>query len=309
VEEHRPSTVVLNDRFPLSVIILTRDEEVNIADCLASVAWADDAIVVDSGSKDRTLELARQARADVRIFSHPFQDFGDQRNWALDHAAPRHPWVLFLDADERCTPACAEAIRRAVSQPEGKVGFYLTCRNFFLGRWIKRCTLYPSWQLRLLKLGCVRYRKEGHGQREVTDGPLGYIRQPYDHFGFSKGVSDWIARHNAYSTNEVELIEQLRREPLRLGDLFKEPIQRRRCLKRLAARTGFRSVLRFLYLYCLRAGFLDGAPGLMFCLLRAAHEMHITVKLAEKRACGQSRGTQTLSSCGPVSHSTSGVSQ
>lgn len=276
------------ERFPISVIILTHNEEVNIVDCLATLDWVDDVIIVDSGSKDRTIELARQARPDVRVFEHPFQDFGDQRNWALDCTAPRHPWVLFLDADERCTPDCAEEIRRAVERPEGKVGFYLTCRNLFLGRWIKRCSLYPSWQLRLLKQGFVRYRKEGHGQREVTDGPLGYIAQPYDHFGFSKGVADWIARHNAYSTNEVELIEQLRQEPLRLGDLFSESVRRRRCLKRLAARVGFRPVLRFLYLYFLRAGFLDGKPGLMFCLLRTAHEMHITVKLAEKRASERS---------------------
>lgn len=272
------------ERFPLSVIILTHNEEINIADCLAALDWVDDVIVVDSGSEDRTIELAQRTRPDVRVFHHPFQDFGDQRNWALDFTSPRHPWVLFLDADERCVPNCAAAIRQAVLRPEDKVGFFLTCRNFFLGRWIKRCTLYPSWQLRLLKRGCVRYRKEGHGQREVTDGPLGYIAEPYDHFGFSKGVADWIARHNTYSSNEVELIEQLRQEPLGLRDLFNDAVRRRRCLKRLAARIGFRPVLRFLYLYIFRAGFLDGMPGLLFCLLRTAHEIHITVKLAEKRA-------------------------
>ena len=271
--------------FPVSVIILTHNEEENVAECLRSLAWAEDVIVVDSLSTDRTLDVGVQARPDVRIFSHPFQDFGDQRNWAIDHTAPRHGWILFLDADERCDPACIEAIQAAVRDPGDKIGFYLTCRNWFLGRWIKRCTLYPSWQLRLFKNGTVRFRKEGHGQREVTDRPLGYIRQPYDHYGFSKGVAEWIARHNAYSTNEVELIQRLRREPVQLSRLFaRDAVRRRRCLKRLAARVGFRPLFRFLYLYLLRGGFLDGRAGLLFCLLRAAHEIHITVKLAEQRA-------------------------
>ncbi len=275
----------LTQRAPLSVIILTLNEELNIRACLDSVAWADDVLVVDSSSADRTVEYAQAARPDVRVAKHPFQDFGDQRNWALDHGAPRHEWILFLDADERCTPACAAAIRDAIRDPRVNVGFFLTCRNFFLGRWIRHCTLYPSWQLRLLRAGRVRYRKEGHGQREVTDGPLGYVREPYDHFGFSKGIEHWIERHNAYSTNEVELIRQLRREPLAPADLFKpDPVARRRCLKRIAARVGCRPVLRFLYMYGLRGGFLDGYPGFVFCQLRVAHEIAITAKLAEAAA-------------------------
>ena len=151
---------------PITIVILTFNETVNIADCLNSVAWADDVIVVDSGSTDDTVALARRVRLDVRVFEHPFQDFGDQRNWALDNTNPKNEWILFLDADERITSACAEAIQNAIRNPEDQVGFFLSCRNFFLGKWIKHCSLYPSWQLRLLKKGQVRYRKEGHGQRE-----------------------------------------------------------------------------------------------------------------------------------------------
>lgn len=279
-----------SQRAPVSIVILTMNEELNIRACLETVAWADDVVLVDSGSRDRTVELARQARPDVRVLEHPFLDFGDQRNWALDHAELRHDWVLFLDADERCTPACASAIGDAIRGPGDQSGFFLTCRNFFLGRWIKRCTFYPSWQLRLLRKGLVRYRKEGHGQREVTDGPLGYIREPYDHYGFSNGIEHWIARHNKYSTNEVELIQQLRLQPLQLKDLFSaDPVARRRGLKRLAARVGCRPLARFLYMYIFRAGFLDGYPGLVFCMLRVAHEIHITAKLAEARASQPTR--------------------
>lgn len=269
----------------VSVIILTGNEELNIAGCLASLDWADDVIVVDSFSRDETLNRARRARPNVRIFQNAFMDFGQQRNWALDETSPLHEWILFLDADERCTPAFIEALRAAVADPGDQVGFFLCYRNMFLGRWIKRSTFYPSWQLRLLRRGAVRYQKEGHGQREVTSGPLGYIRAPYDHFGFSKGVADWIARHNQYSTHEIELILQLRREPLRLTDLFRrDPVVRRRCLKRVAARIPLRPVTRFLYSYIFRGGFLDGRAGWHYCLLRASHEIHVEAKLAELAA-------------------------
>ena len=132
------ATSAREERFPVSAIILTHNEEKNIAECLRSLDWAEDVIVVDSHSMDGTLDVGVQVRPDVRIFSHPFQDFGDQRNWAIDHTAPRHEWILFLDADERCDAACTEAVQAAVRDPGDKVGFYLTCRNWFLGRWIRR---------------------------------------------------------------------------------------------------------------------------------------------------------------------------
>lgn len=276
------------ERAPLSAIILTFNEVQNIGPCLQSLDWADDVVLIDSGSTDGTVEAARHVRPDVRVFTNPFEDFGQQRNFALDHAGPLHDWILFLDADERCDAAFADAVRKSIADPAGNVGFYLCYRNYFLGRWIKRCTMFPSWQLRLLKLGQVRYRKEGHGQRELTEGPLDYIHAPYDHYGFSKGIADWVARHNHYSTNEVELITNLRAEPLRLRDvLSRDAVSRRRALKRLAAKVGFRPLARFVYLYFLRLGFLDGRAGLHFCLLRMAHEIHITVKLAEAEADSQ----------------------
>jgi glycosyltransferase involved in cell wall biosynthesis len=277
---------------PVSVIVLTQDEQANISACLESVAWAEDVIVVDSGSRDGTIGRAKAVRSDVRVFEHPFQNFGDQRNWALDQAQPRHEWILFVDADERITPACAEEIRKAVATPGDRVGFFLAPRNLFLGRWLKHCTFYPSWQLRLLKRGQVRFQKEGHGQREVTEGPLGYIREPYDHYPFSKGVQEWIARHSVYSTNEVELILRLRAEPLAWADLWSgDSVRRRRYLKRLAARVPalLRPFLRFFYTYVLRGGFLDGRAGWVFCRLRLSHEIHLGVKLHEAAAAHRRR--------------------
>jgi Glycosyltransferases involved in cell wall biogenesis len=267
---------------PVTVIILTRNEAVNIAACIDSLSVFGEIVIVDSGSTDQTREILRGAYPHIRVLEHPFKDFGQQRNWALDHVKPAHSWILFFDADERCTPAFADAIASAVSEPGGNVGFFLCYRNMFLGQWIKRCTMYPTWQLRLLMAGRVRYQKDGHGQREVIDGRAGYIGVPYDHFGFNKGISEWIARHNEYSTNEVELLESLRGAPLRLFDAFaRDRVQRHRALKRLGAHAPLRPVVRFLHLYVIRGGCLDGRAGLLYCGLQFAHELHILAKGSE----------------------------
>lgn len=275
---------MVESAIPVTAIVLTMNEARNIGDCLRALARVEDVVVVDSGSTDETLHLARRARDDVRIFTHPFQDFGDQRNWALDHVEPRHEWVLFVDADEFCNEELLDEIAAFVAAPGDRVGGFIAGRNYFLGRWLRYSTFYPSYQLRLLRLGQVRYRKEGHGQREVSDGPLHYFRSNWRHEGFSQGVFHWIERHNRYSSEETELILRLRAEPLVWSELLAgDPIVRRRAGKRLGAKLPFRPLTRFLYTYVFKRGFLDGMPGLMYCLLRVAHDIHIVVKLRERR--------------------------
>jgi glycosyltransferase involved in cell wall biosynthesis len=267
---------------PISAIVLTMNEEANIGRCLQNLARVDDVIVVDSGSTDNTRTLAREVRPNVRIFEHRFKDFGDQRNWALDNTSPRNSWILFIDADEYCTTELLEEIEVFITSPGKFCGGFIAGKNYFLGRWLKRATMYPSYQLRLLRMGEIYYRKEGHGQKEVTNGPLHYFKESWRHEAFSKGVSEWLARHNRYSTDEVELILRLRSEPFKpVQSLSRDPISRRRALKRLGARLPFRPIVRFLYVYILRRGFLDGYPGFLYCLLRIAHDIHIMAKLAE----------------------------
>jgi glycosyltransferase involved in cell wall biosynthesis len=269
---------------PVTGIILTFNEEVNIRPCLKGLRRLDDIIIVDSGSTDGTLDLAREVRPDVRIFEHPFKDFGEQRNWALDHTGPRHEWLLFVDADEYATPEIIAEIESFVADPAGKVGGFIAGKNYFLGRWLKHTMMYPSYQLRLLKHGAVRFQKEGHGQREVTDGALHYLRESWRHEPFSKGTSEWIARHNRYSTEEAGLLARLRSEPIVWTDLFNaDPILRRRELKRAGARMPLRPLVHFLYRYLLRGGFLDGYPGLLYCLLLASNDLHVSCKIAQER--------------------------
>ncbi len=290
------SDIGTGPRLPLSAIVLTLDEATNIAACLAALERVEDVVLVDSGSTDDTVALAVEARSDVRIFTHPFADFGAQRNWALDHVAPRHPWVLFVDADEFCTPELLDEIADFIADPGTMVGAFIAGRNYFLGRWLKYSTMYPSYQLRLLRLGAVRFRKEGHGQAEVTEGTLHYLRNGWRHEGFSQGVFHWIARHNRYSSAETELIERLRSEPLVWSELLsRDPIVRRRAGKRLGAKLPLRPLTRFLYTYFFRRGFLDGIPGLMYCLLRVAHDIHIVVKLREARYLASQGGGERRS--------------
>lgn len=278
------SQVSSTTRIPLTAIILSLNEEANISACASALARAGDLVLVDSHSTDGTVERARTARPDVRIFFHPFKDFVEQRNWALDYTSPKFPWVLFVDADEFCSPTLLDEISEFISNSGDHVGGYVAGKNYFLGRWLKHTTYYPSYQLRLLRLGEVRFRKEGHGQRETTDGPFVYFREGWRHEGFSQGVSHWIARHNRYSSEETELLVRLRNEKMSLRELVSsDPIVRRRSAKRLGAKLPFRPLTRFVYTYVLRRGFMDGIPGLMYCLLRVAHDIHIVVKLYELR--------------------------
>lgn len=274
----------------VSAIILTYNEKENIASCLQSLDWVDDVILVDSRSEDETVAIARKIRPDVRIYQNGFEDFGQQRNWALDCTSPKNPWVLFLDADEEATPIFRDAILAVTSKQDACVGYYLTYRNMFLGRWLKYSTFYPSWQLRLLQQGQVRFRREGHGQREVTDGPLGYVREPYNHFPFRKGLTHWLARHNHYSCTESLLLDRLREEPLALRDLFsRDSLIRRRCAKRLGAHVWCRPAIRFLYTYVFRRGFMDGVPGFIFCRLMAQYEFQLWAKMKEAKYVSDTR--------------------
>lgn len=269
---------------PVTVIILTYNEEINIARCVQALEHFSEVIVVDSGSSDATCRILAEEFPQVRLLTHHFEDFGQQRNWAIDHSDPKHEWILFVDADEFMDPPLAEEIRAFVDAPGPAVGAFIAGRSYFLGAWIRRSTYFPTYQLRLLKSGSVRYERAGHGQQEVTEGEVVYLKQTWRHEAFSKGVEDWISRHNRYSTTEIDLIVHLRSEPIsfkRLG--LGKPVQKRRELKKIGARIPCRALGTFVYGYFWRRGFMDGLRGLQYNLLRFAHEIHVEIKLSEAK--------------------------
>jgi glycosyltransferase involved in cell wall biosynthesis len=133
---------------PLSVLVPTLDEEVNLPECLASLAWADQVIVVDSFSHDRTIAIAREFGA--HVVQHEFENYSRQKNWALETLPFRHEWVLIVDADERVTPELRAEIEAVLAAPEW-AGYYVNRRFIFLGTWIRHAGWYPSWNLRLFR--------------------------------------------------------------------------------------------------------------------------------------------------------------
>lgn len=270
-------------RAPVSVVILTLNEEQNIAACLGSCAWCDDVHVLDSGSTDRTGAIAGELGAGVHV--HPFESFGKQRNWAIDHIPLKHDWVFHLDADERFTPELVREIDGVLRGEPELSGFYVPSKLMFMGRWLRRAGGFPTYQMRLFHRARTRFIDYGHGQREEPGKAIGTLRQPYLHYSFSKGLADWIDKHNRYSTQEAREIVRILGERGGEGKgpgPFGSAVQRRRWLKeRVYPRLPARWVLRFCWLYFVKLGFLDGRAGLRFCQLYAAYELFIGLKVRE----------------------------
>ena len=264
-----------------SIYILTHNEEIDIAACIESALLSDDVIVVDSLSDDRTIEIA--SRYPVRVVQHAFESHGKQRTWMLRSVLAKHEWVYILEADERMTPALFEECLTAIQQP-AHVGYYVAERVMFMGHWIRYSTQYPRYQLRLFDKHKVWFSDYGHTEREVVEGSTGFLTETYPHYTCSKGMSRWIDKHNHYSTNEaIETVHQLDQGKIQWREVWfgQSEVDRRRALKDLSLRMPFRPIVRFLYMYFLLGGILDGRAGFAWCTLQAFYEYLILLKVWE----------------------------
>ena len=266
----------------VSILILTLNEEINLAQCIESCAWSDDIVVFDSMSKDGTLLVAQEKG--VRLIQRPFDNYAAQRNAALTSVDYKHPWVLMVDADERVTPELAREIATAVNSVSSDVAmFRMRRKDFFLGKWLRRSSGYPTWFGRLVRLGHVRVEREVN-EEYIADGRIQHLRAHLHHYPFNNGIAYWFERHNRYSTMEAAAKLGVRNEPIEMRALFRgEPIARRRALKQLLYRLPLRPLIIFLYLYVFRLGILDGLAGFHFSRMRAAYEMLIDLKVIEAR--------------------------
>ncbi len=283
---------------PVSVIIPVRNEELNLPACLASVAFAAEVWVVDSGSSDRTVEIAKASGARVVQFDY-HGGYPKKKNWALENLPLSHEWVLLLDADERVTPALEVEIGAVLTRPDSD-GYYINRRLIFLGRWIRHCGWYPSWNMRLFRHARGRYERLESGEVEnagdvevhehvVLDGRAGYLKHDLLHEDF-KSVYHFVERHNRYSNWEARvyhnfvhgIADGIEGGRQLKASFFGGPLERKRMIKRLWARLPFRPLWRFLWMYLVRLGFLDGRPGLIFCMLMTMHEAVISAKLYEQ---------------------------
>jgi glycosyltransferase involved in cell wall biosynthesis len=260
------------------------NEQRNLPRCLDSLSWCDDIALVDSGSTDQTVEIARSRN--VRVLTNPFQDFAAQRNFGLKEAGFRHPWVLHLDADEVATPKFVERLL-ALEPAEDIDAFYISSKLMMLNQPLVHAGLYPSYQVRLGRLDRLKFKQVGHGQREDMERErVGVFDEPYLHYAFSNGLKAWLKRHLEYADAEsTVLVEARRAASIRLRDLLSgDKITRRRSSKLLAflMPLSMRPLMRFIYVYIVRRGFLDGRAGFVYSFMLATYEAMIAILAYEK---------------------------
>ncbi len=242
---------------PLSVFIITLNEEQNIRPCLESVAWADEIVVVDSGSRDRTLEICREFHC--RIFEQAWLGYGAQKNFALGKCS--HEWVLSLDADERLSTELQSEIQEVLQTTRTHEGYYITRQNFFLGRWIKYGGWYPDYLVRLFKRAAGRFNERKVHECVQLEGSSGRLKNPIQHYTYNN-LSDYFKRMERYSTLAAQ---QMAEEGYKAGgiDLLTHPLA------------------TFFKMYVLKQGFRDGYYGLLLAGLYTAYTFAKYAKLRE----------------------------
>jgi glycosyltransferase involved in cell wall biosynthesis len=246
---------------PLPLVVITRDAGPQLQDCLASAAFAAEAIVVDSGSRDDTVEIAR--RMGARVVTHEWLGFGPQKNFAVTQAA--HDWVLCLDADERVSSELECSLREAMATPPRHVAYAMARRNRFLGRWLAHGEGYPDWSLRLFDRRRAHWSDDAVHEHVLADGSVGRLDGDLLHAS-GESLDAYLAKQNRYTTLQAEAMHA-RGERFSLGRLVISPLA------------------RFARFYLLRAGFLDGTAGLVHIAIGCFNSF---CKYAKLRALEQS---------------------
>jgi len=245
----------------LSVVLITENEQANLAGTLESVMplvgdGRGEIIVVDSGSTDRTLEIARSFGA--KVFSEPWKGFAAQKNSAMEKASC--DWVLQLDADERLEPGLAtEILEHAGTSNANLQGFWIPRKNFFLGRWIRHGGFYPDPKLRLIRRGAGQFQEYGAHPTIQVKGPTGRLRHALVHNAYPT-LRGYLDHMNRYSTSGAEVAVSEGYRGFRLSNIAVRPL------------------LTFVYNYGFRLGFLDGREGL---LLHLYHATYVSWKYAK----------------------------
>ena len=279
-------------KVPVSVLIPVKNEEANLPRCLAALRWADEVIVVDSQSTDRTAAIAEENGARVVQF-HFSGTWPKKKNWALETVPFRNGWVLIIDADEVLPAEAAEEIRDAVANP-GIAGWWINRRFLFMGRWLRHA-YHPNWNLRLFRHALGRYEKltdtdTRSGDNEVHEhvivrGVTGRLRCEMEHYAFPS-VEVFVEKHNRYSNWEARVAVG-RSLGGSAQSLQNGNVGWRRRWKRLSHALPFRPLLRFLYVYLWQRGFLDGVEGYYFARMHAIYEFLCVAKTRELQKKGR----------------------
>ncbi len=265
----------------ISVVILTKNEEHDLPECLASVSFCDDVHVLDSCSTDRTVEVAKEMGA--HVYQRPFDSYAAQRNHALDTIPFKHPWVFILDADERLNPLVwKDAMQATAAAPPQLHAFRIRRDDHFLGHHLRHAQMMALYT-RLVRVGFVRYTRDINEFLEVQ-GETGQLEHRFDHYSFSKGLDRWFEKHNLYSTMEAKIVAErsfTSDANLRTALFHHDFHTRRRAQKAIFYLLPGRPVLRFAYLMFVRKGLLDGRAGVIYATLQAMYEWQIVLKTRE----------------------------
>lgn len=245
-------------RQPLSVVIITLNAASQLAECLESARFAEEIVVVDSGSSDGTCELAE--RHGARVIHQDWLGFGPQKQFAVDAAA--HDWVLCLDADERVSPALQASIENALAAPSTAAFRFPRC-NRFLGRYLKFGEGYPDWSLRLFDRRQARWSDDAVHEKVVTAGPVGTLAGDLLHDS-AESLASYLTKQNRYTTLAAEMA-------LAAG--------KRASFGRLA----LSPLLRFVKFYLVRQGFRDGLPGLIHIAIGCFNSFTKYAKMLERQ--------------------------
>lgn len=267
-----------------SILILTLNEEENIERCIRSVSWSDDIVVLDSFSTDMTVEIAESLGA--RVIQRHFDNWASHQNWALENIDFKNAWVYYSDADEVVTDELRDEIKQVTStnNTQGNVAYWLRYKNYFWGRWIKHCGIYPVWVLRLFQPSNIRWERVVNPKPVIT-GNDGRLTSHFEHYSFNKGMAEWFIKHARYAHGEaIEGIKELDEGQLKLRELVSsDSPTRRKTLQKLSLRLPFRPLQRFIYMYVFRLGFLDGWAGFTYCRLLSMYEYMIDIQMKELR--------------------------
>jgi glycosyltransferase involved in cell wall biosynthesis len=265
---------------PISILILTRNEERDLPECLKSVSWAEDVQILDSMSSDTTLDVAHTFNA--KVTQRQFDNWASHQNWALKNMRFRYPWVLYLDADERVSESLKSSLQDALlSSDRPESAFRIQRRDFFVdGTWLKHAQISPYF-IRIFRPDKIRYERLVN-PITIVDGPTGHLPGYLDHYPFSKGIGFWMERHIKYADFEAQMIHT-NNESLSLAKAFlsRDFNERRVHQKLLFYRLPLRPFVKFAYMNFFRLAFLDGRSGITYSLLQSIYEFLIVLKVKE----------------------------
>jgi glycosyltransferase involved in cell wall biosynthesis len=295
-------------RANIAILVPTFNEEINVERNLASVVgWAQEVFVLDSLSKDGTLGVVAKF-PEAKVFEHAFEGYSKQWNWAIDNLPWTADWIMLLAADEYLSAECKADIEQAIADAERRlaagdgaapVGFFLNRKLIMFDTWLRFGGPWPSWHMRIWRRGRGRYEERSVNEHLKLDGASAYLKEAFIHDD-RKGLTEWLARHNKYSTFEaIELVKGEEPADIKISLFGNQPERKRFLRYRVWNHLPMRPLLWFLYSYIFRLGFLHGRAGYRYARLGEMYQYWQDLKVEELQDAARARGLEARKAAKP----------